>query len=71
MQTNDVNDIIESYDNLPIEDKEYLSELIQKNLTESKRAVLIDRIRDAEVNYSKGNVKRGDAKELLKDLEND
>lgn len=71
MQTTEIDDIIESYDNLSIEDKEYLSVQIQKNLLESKRTVLIDRVKEAETNYRSGNVKRGGLKELFQDLEND
>ena len=71
MQSTEINNFIESYDNLSIEDKEYLSDLIQKNLIESKRSRLIDRVQEAEVNYSKGKVKKGGFKELFEDLDND
>jgi len=71
METVDVNNFIETYDNLSIEDKEFLSEIIHKNLVESKRETLIQRVKEAEQNYETGNVKIGGLKELLKDLEDD
>jgi flagellar motor switch protein FliG len=71
MTTTQMNNLIESYDRLSIDDKEYLSDLLQKNLAESKRKTLVDRVKEAEANYSAGKVKKGGLKDLYEDLEND
>ena len=60
-----LNKIIEEFNHLPLDDKEYAVEVIRKQLIEAKRA------KEAMVNFRKGNSKIGDIKELYKDLESD
>jgi len=52
-------------------DKEYVVEVIEKQLIEAKRAAIAKRAKEAMVNLRKGNTKIGDVKELYKDLESD
>ena len=66
-----LNKIIEEFNHLPLDDKEYAVEVIEKQLIEAKRAAIAKRAKEAMVNFKKGNSKIGDIKELYKDLESD
>ena len=66
-----LNKIIEEFNHLPLDDKEYAVEVIEKQLIEAKRAAIAKRAKEAMVNLRKGNSKTGDIKELYKDLESD
>jgi hypothetical protein len=66
-----LNRIIDDFNELPFEDREYAIELIQKQLIEAKRERIVRRVKEAETNLRKGKVKRGTMEDLLKDLEND
>ncbi len=66
-----VNRLIEEFGDLALEDKEYVVELIQKQLIEAKREQLSRRAKQASQNLSKGKVRQGSATDLLKDLESD
>jgi len=66
-----INRIIDDFNELPFEDREYAIELIQKQLIEAKRERIVRRVKEAETNLRKGKVKRGTMEDLFKDLEND
>ncbi len=66
-----LNKIIEEFSHLPLDDKEYAVEVIEKQLIEAKRAAIAKRAKEAMVNLRKGNTKIGDIKALYKDLESD
>ena len=66
-----LNKIIEDFNHLPLDDKEYAVEVIEKQLIEAKRAAIAKRAKEAMVNLRKGNSRIGDIKELYKDLESD
>jgi len=66
-----LNRIIDDFNELPFEDREYAIELIQKQLIEAKRERIVRRVKEAETNLRKGKVKRGTMEDLFKDLEND
>lgn len=66
-----LNRIIDDFNELSFEDKEYAIELIQKQLIEAKRERIVRRSKEVETNLRKGKVKRGTMEDLLKDLEND
>lgn len=67
----DMDQLLDEFQKLPLEDKEYLTEIIQKRLIESRRDYLAARISEARENYSRGETKSGSIKELLEDLDND
>ncbi len=71
MNSSSINSILEEIDKLNEDDKEYLRELIYKQLIESKRESILLRAKEAEANYKAGKVKKGSADDLLKDIEND
>lgn len=71
MLSTPLNKIIEDFNELPFEDREYAVELIQKQLIEAKREKIASRAKDAEANLKKGRIKRGSIEDLMRDLEND
>jgi len=71
MNVSTLNKIIEEFNHLPLDDKEYAVEVIEKQLIEAKRAAIAKRAKEAMVNLRKGNSRIGDIKELYKDLESD
>ena len=71
MKGTTLNKIIDDFNELPFEDREYAVALIQKQLIEAKRERITRRVKEAETNLKKGRVKRGTIDDLLKDLEND
>ena len=71
MKVATINKIIEDFNHLPLDDKEYAVEVIGKQLIEAKRMAIAKRAKEAMVNMKKGNSKIGDVKELYKDLESD
>jgi len=71
MSNTSVNEVINEFDQLPSADKEYVAEIIRKQVIELKRGKLAQRAQDAKKNFSKGLVKSGGIKELLEDLESD
>lgn len=66
-----VNEVINEFGQLPSADKEYVAEIIRKQVIELKREKLAQRAQDAKINLEKGFVKSGGIKELLEDLESD
>ena len=71
MQTATINDAYSIYNDLPLEDKEYLLDLMEKQIIEARRDALLIRAKEAEENYIKGNTFHGSVDELMEYLEND
>jgi len=71
MNDPNVNKVIEGFSHLPPEDKEYVAEIIRKQLTEVKRQKLAERAREARKNLKKLAVKTGTIKDLMEDLDRD
>ncbi len=65
MSSSSINNILEEIDKLSEDDKEYLRELIYKQLIETKRESILHRAKEAEVNYNTDNVKKGSADNLI------
>ena len=63
--------LIDDFKELPLDDKEYALDIINKQLTESKRTAIAKRAKEAISNLKKGTVKTGTVKELYKELESD
>jgi hypothetical protein len=61
--------LIEEFNLLPLDEKEYAVDIIEKQLIEAKRGALAKRAKRATANLKKGAVKRGTLKDLYKDLE--
>jgi hypothetical protein len=71
MNDPNVNEVIEGFSHLPPEDKEYVAEIIRKQLIEVKRERLADRAREARKNLKKRAVKTGTIRDLMEDLDRD
>lgn len=66
-----INRVIQDFNSLVLEEKEFALEIIRKMLIESHRESLLKRAHAATSNYNKGKVKHGSTKDLYNDLEND
>jgi hypothetical protein len=66
-----LNKVINDFSLLPLGDKEYVADIIEKQLIEAKRDAIAERAKKAMSNLRKGAVKKGTVKELYKDLEID
>jgi len=66
-----LNKVIKDFSSLPLDDKEYAIDIIEKQLVEAKRDAIAKRANRAMANLRKGAVKKGTVKELYKDLEID
>jgi len=71
MSTATVNNLIDEFIHLPLDDKEYAAEVIKKQLIEVKREGIAKREKTAMASFRKKMTKRGTVKELYKDLESD
>jgi len=66
-----LNKVIKDFSLLPLDDKEYAVDIIERQLIEAKREAIAKRAKRAMLNLRKGAVKKGTVKELYKDLELD
>ncbi len=71
MKIAEVNKLIEDFNSLHLEEKEFAVEIIRKAYAEAAREGILANARKAQKNLKKGNVKKGSLKDLYKDLEND
>jgi hypothetical protein len=71
MSDSNINKVIEEFSHLPLEDKEYVAEIIRKQLIEVKRERLAERAEEARMNLEQGAVKTGTVKDLMEDLDRD
>jgi hypothetical protein len=69
MRTDSLNKVIDDFSRLSLSDKEYLAEIIEKQLIEAKREAIAKRSRRAIANLKKGRISKGTVKDLYKDLE--
>ncbi len=69
MRTPDIKTVIEQFDALPWEEKEYTAGIIRKAFTEAARETLISRSKAATRNAKLGKVRKGKLSDLRKDIE--
>jgi hypothetical protein len=60
--------IIDSIESLPIEDQNYLFELIRKRRTENRRAEILANAQEVRQSFKDGTAKRGSVDDLIADL---
>jgi hypothetical protein len=60
--------ILDQIENLATDDKEMLLDIIQKRMTQQRRKEIISDIRIGRKDYTKGNVKRGSSKDLMREI---
>ncbi|HNQ66466.1 MAG TPA: hypothetical protein PLJ49_10625 [Smithella sp.] len=71
MRTATVKNLIDEFLHLPLDDKEYATEVIKKQLIEAKREAIAKREKAVMASFRKKTTKSGTVKELYKDLESD
>jgi hypothetical protein len=71
MNSSNINKVIEEFSHLPPEDKEYVVEIIRKQLIEAQRNRLAERAQEARLNLEMGSVKTGTLEDLMEDLDSD
>ncbi len=71
MNSNAINSILNEIEGLSENDKDYLLEIIYKQLVEYKRESILHRAKEAETNYNAGRIKKGSTDDLFGDLKND
>jgi hypothetical protein len=69
MNSSNINKVIEEFSHLPPEDKEYVAEIIRKQLIEAQRNRLAERAQEARLNLEMGSVKTGTLEDLMEDLD--
>jgi len=71
MPTTEINRVIEGFNLLPLDEKEYVADMIQKQLIEYRREQILQKAKDARNDLKQGNIKSGSLEDLYKDLEDD
>jgi hypothetical protein len=66
---NEINQMIENFEQFGLDDKEYLVDIFTKELREEKRERIYERYLESKENREKGNVKTGNIQDLKADLE--
>lgn len=61
-------DILEAAEQLPLEERENLVDILQKRLQEQKRADLIKDIREAQQEFAEGKCQPVTPEELMKEI---
>ena len=68
MSSTTLNKVIEDFNQLPLDDKDYVIDIIKKQLIEAKREAIAKRAETTLSNLKKKKVKSGTIEELYKDL---
>lgn len=68
-KTSTFQKIIEVIEQLSLEDREILVDIIQKRLKQERREQIFQEIAEAERDYVQGNVRSGSISELLKEFQ--
>ncbi len=63
-----VNKVLEEIDQLDIDDRTYINQILSCRLIETERSLIAERAREAEDNYSRDHVRSGSVDDLLSDL---
>jgi hypothetical protein len=71
MSKSSFQELIESVEALPIEDREILMEIVNKRIIEQRREELVADMEASLEAYKRGDVRSGTVDNLLKDLEED
>ena len=68
MRTKDVNEVIEQFDALPMEEKDLAVGIIRRAYAEAAREALVTRVAAAGRNFKTAKVRKGTLADLRKDL---
>ncbi len=65
-----VQHIIEDFSHLALDDREYVVDVVRKQLIDARRDAIAKRATTASSNFKRSAIKKGSVKDLYKDLEN-
>ncbi|MEN6610554.1 MAG: hypothetical protein ABFC24_06920 [Methanoregulaceae archaeon] len=63
-----INRVLEEIEQLDIDDRIYIHQVLSSRLIETERARIADRVREAEKNYAEGKVRSGSVDDLMSEL---
>lgn len=66
-----INDILNTIANLPLDEQGYIADIVSHRVHELQRDQLIERVKEAELNYQSGLVATGSANDLFATLSDD
>lgn len=66
-----LDNFLDEFSRLSLEDQEMLLDLLKKRNIEQKRMRIVREVKEAQREYKKGLTKRGNVEDLMKDLESD
>jgi len=66
-----LDNFLDEFSRLPIEDQEMLLDLLKKRNIEQKRMRIVRDVKEAQREHKKGLTKRGTVEDLMRDLESD
>ncbi|HUE37330.1 MAG TPA: hypothetical protein VMO20_08060 [Candidatus Acidoferrum sp.] len=58
--------VLDSADQLPVEDQQSLVEVLQRRLAERRREILVEAVRSARQEYSKGHCRPATPRQIIK-----
>jgi len=66
-----LDNFLDKFSRLPLEDQEMLLDLLKKRNIEQKRMRIVREVKEAQREHKKGLTKRGTVEDLMRDLESD
>ncbi|PSB00955.1 hypothetical protein [Merismopedia glauca] len=66
-----LNGVLQSISELTIEEQFYLADVLHKRLIDSRRREIVNRVKEAEENYSQGKIYSGNVERLMAMSEDD
>jgi transcriptional regulator with AAA-type ATPase domain len=66
-----LDNFLDEFSRLPLEDQEMLLDLLKKRNIEQKRLRIVRDVKQAQREHKKGLTKRGTVEDLMRDLESD
>lgn len=71
MAENELNYILDRIDKMPLEEQNYIIEVLRNRNKEKRREEIFKNARQTLMEHKEGLTKRGCVEDLLKDMEND
>ncbi|HLM00760.1 MAG TPA: hypothetical protein VK400_06870 [Pyrinomonadaceae bacterium] len=62
------SDILEAVEELPIDEKEMLVDIVQNRLREDKRRRIVKSVKEAQREFEKGNLKPSSVDDIMKEI---
>jgi hypothetical protein len=69
LATSRFQELIDMIESLPYDDQEILVDIINKRLSEYRRAILLKEVSESRDAYERGDVRQGTVDDFMKDLD--